>query len=88
MLNIKLDDEYKIVSDSNNYMLQKLGQGQGEKNKGKETISTIGYYGSLEFALKSYKQLLIRESDITTINELLAAIKAIDLKIEKVLGGS
>ena len=75
MLNIKLDDEYKIVSDSKNYMLQRLGEGQGEKNKGEMTVNTIGYYGSLE-------------SDITTINELLTAIKAIDLKIEKVLGGN
>lgn len=88
MLDIKLDDEYKIVSDSNNYMLQKLGQGQGEKNKGETTINTIGYYGSLEAVLKGYKQLLIRESDITIIDELLAAIKAIDLKIEKILGGN
>lgn len=88
MINIILDSKYKLVSDSRNYVLQKMGKVQEGENKGDDTLTNEGYYGSLESALKSYKQLLIRESDIRNIEELLAAIKEIDKKIEKVLGGN
>lgn len=88
MLKITLDKKYKLVSDSKNYMIQKVGQVQDGEKKGDETITTMGYYGSLESALKNYKELLIRESDIETIEELLSTIKEIDKKIEKILGGN
>lgn len=88
MLNIQLDKKYRIVSDTSNYIIQAIGAVREGKNKGNETITVEGYYGSLESALKGYKKLLIRESDITTVDELLKALKRIDEKIENILGGN
>ena len=88
MLNIQLDKKYRIVSDTSNYIIQAVGVVREGENKGKETITVSGYYGSLESALKAYKRLLIRESDITTVDELLRTLKEIDIKIENVLRGN
>lgn len=88
MLEIQLDDTHSLVSDSMNYVLQRRGIVKEGKNKGNETFTPIGYFSTIENALKAYKQTLIRKADITTINELLIAIKTIDKHIEDILGGN
>ena len=88
MLKIDLDGKYQLSSDSMNYILQVKGTVQTGKTKGDDTLVAVGYFSTVENALKAYKECLIKETDIKTINELLVAIKKIDKHIEKVLGGN
>ena len=88
MLNIKLNLNYKISSDNMNYTLQKVGTIKEGKNIGEETIANVGYYSTIENALKAYKQVLIRGSDIDNITELIKTIKQIDEHISEVLRGN
>lgn len=88
MLKIKLDDGHRIVADSNCYTLQRVSIAKEGEKKGDEVYSPIGYHGTLESALKAYKELRIRHSDATTIQEVLEVVREIDLKIENMLGGS
>jgi len=49
---------YEIESiDDNNYAVNKIGISDGEKTKGQETLSLVGYFNTLESAAKRIAQL-------------------------------
>lgn len=83
-MKIKIDNKYQVTADSMNYILQEK---KTSKDKEKDYVVNAGYYGTITNALKAYKKIQIRNSDVTTINELLKFIKEIDKKIELVLKG-
>lgn len=83
-----IDDNYQIVSDPMQYILQekKIIKESKEENKvGTEYYDNIGYYGKIVQALKGYKELEIRKSDVTSIDELMALIYKLDKKIDDLL---
>lgn len=86
-MNIKIDKEYKLTSDSRSVMLVKTWIGQEGKSKGKEQESNVGYYASVQGALKDYLRIQTNLSNATTIKELLADVKKIEKTIEEVLKG-
>ena len=86
-MRLKLDDEYVITADSSCYTLQRSTIGKEGKNKDKEVNYPVGYFGTLESGLKAYKELRVKQSDATTIQEVLEIVKGIDRKIENILGG-
>ena len=73
---IILNENYRIRTDTYNYILEekKIIQDEQSKNCGKERYSIIGYYGTLE-AL--YKGIIEREikADITLLNNIEKIIK-------------
>lgn len=87
-MKIKIDDKYQITSDSMQYILQEKKQSKNDEREVKEYYVNAGYYGTFASALKNYKELQIRNSDVTTIDELMKFIKELDDKIEKLLGGN
>ena len=89
-MNLQIDDDYQIVSDSLNYILQekKVVADASKGNVGKEYTVNVGYFGKIHTALQAYKELCIRNSDVSTITELMELIKKLDKKIEKFLEGN
>jgi hypothetical protein len=87
MVNIPLDDKYTLTSDSMNYIIEETKVIQDGERKGEKYKTAYGYYGTVETALKGFKELKIRTSDAKSIKELLKVSKEIDKKIEKILGG-
>lgn len=87
MINIPIGDDYRVVSDANNFMLQKGRVSEGEKTKGETMWVTVSYHGKLEGALISYKDFKIKESDATSIQILLRDIEKIEETINEVLKG-
>jgi|GEM_PF-3159406 len=86
-MNIKIDENYSLKSDDRNVMLVENKVKQEGKNIGEPYENTIGYYGSVQAALKAYARLKTNLSEATSIKELLADVKRIDKKIEEVLKG-
>ena len=94
-MNIKIDDNYRITGDSMQYILQerkerkeiKIDPKTG-KLEDKYYYVNVGYFGKIYYALQAFKELQIRNSDVTSIKELMKLIKELDFKIEKLLGGN
>lgn len=86
MLDIQLDKEYKLTSDSMNYILSKKSLTPNEKT-GEYTWTGIKFYSTITGVLQGYKELTIRTSDCTTINEVLEVSNGIDTLINSVLKG-
>lgn len=82
-MKIKLDEKHQIVSDSRQYLLQEIKVVSTGEKKGETYEDTLGYYSKIENALKAYKELRIRNSEATSIDELLELIKLLDSKIDK-----
>ena len=87
MVNIPLNDKYTLTSDSMNYIIEETKVIQDGSKKGETYRTVYGYYGTVEAALKGFKELKIRTSDAKAIKELLEISKETDKKIEKILGG-
>lgn len=83
--------DYKIESDSNNFILKakkivQEGRLTKEENIGKEVYSTIGYYTSIEGILKAIPtQVLLDNDDLKTIVKKLNVIKIQIEEIRKAL---
>lgn len=84
-MKIQIDDNYQIVSDSMQYILQETKEVMEGENKGLPYVTNVGYYGKIYSVLRSYKELQIRNSNVTTIKELMDLIKSLDEKIEALL---
>ncbi len=66
--------EYVITSDSLCITLNEKKKVQEGENKGKEYLSPIGYYGSVESCMEGLLQLKIRKSEATSLKELINEI--------------
>lgn len=85
---IIIDKEYVINADDNCYRLDIKGKVQDEnsKNYGKETLTTYGYYSTIESALRGYikaktRKYIAKETE-NTLDELLEEIKRFEEIIE------
>ena len=87
-MELKIEQDYKITSDSLQYILQERKVVIEGDKKGKEYWVNVGYYGKIYQALRSYKELQIRNSSVTTARELMDLIKKLDEKIETLLLGN
>ena len=93
-MNIKLTDTIRVETDDLNYKLIETvvvtegGKGKKAKveNVGTERDNILGYYGSLQSALKGFMNLEIKRCDAKTIQEVLDNIKRIEKTIDKILG--
>lgn len=86
MINIQLDKDYRITSDSMNYILEKRSS-EPNKKTGEYSWRQIKWTSDLSTMLKTWKELKIKTSNSTTINEILEVVKKTDKKIDKILKG-
>lgn len=88
---IQLNNGYRIsASENKSYQLEIVGTYETGKNAGEEKVNTIGYYGSIESALRAYLSRLIhdrvRDEDLR-IEELIYAVEQIQSEIRELMGG-
>ena len=81
--NIKIDDKMSIISDPNQYILREL-KGLSEKG-GTENYETIGYFPTVASALKDYVEVTLRESDCTSIKQLIELHEQLEKKIDELI---
>lgn len=87
-MKLVLDNRYQITSDTYNYILQERKTTKIDDGETKEYEVNIGYYSTITNALKGYKELQIRTSNVATVNELINLINELNKKIEKFLRGN
>lgn len=75
-MNIQIDSEYAIKSDSNNIMIAKTS---GERD------FIIGYYPDLESCLKGFLSMKIKQSSAETIKELTEELKSLQQAINSLV---
>lgn len=84
-MKIMIDDIYGICSDENNYILFELKtRGEKAKNVGEQVEANIGYYGTIQQALKGYAKISTRQPNQDGYKELLQKLDAIEQAILKV----
>ena len=82
---INLDETYIIKSDENNYILCELRvASDSAKNAGETIEKTVGYYGTIQQALKGYAKISTRQPNQDGYKELLQKLDAIEQAILKV----
>lgn len=87
-MNIKIDETYSIKSDLRNIMLVENKITEKGKNKGKPYEDYVGYYATIENALKAYLNFRINTSQATNFKLIMDEIKDIRKTIEKALEGT
>ncbi len=80
MLCLKLID-YQISSDAYNYILQERREATRGKNVGKEIVVDLGYYSTLEGALRALLHKELTGSDHVSAEMLLARIEQAEKRI-------
>lgn len=82
---INLDETYIIKSDENNYILCELRvASDSAKNAGEIVEKTIGYYGTIQAALRGYTKISTRQPNQDGYKELIQKLDAIEQAILKV----
>lgn len=80
-----IDEKFGITSDENNFVLFELKVlGEKSKNAGELTEATVGYYGTLQAALKGYAKYALRSSEAKGLKEVMAKLDAIEKAIMNV----
>ena len=84
-MKIMIDDTYGIYSDEANIVLFELKtKGEKSKNHGEQVEANIGYYGTIQAALKGYAKISTRQPNQDGYKELLQKLDAIEQAILKV----
>ena len=83
MVNIQIDDKMSVISDANQYILREF-KGLSEKD-GTENYETIGYFPTVESALKDYVEVTLRESNCTSIKQLIELHEQLKKKIDELI---
>lgn len=82
-MKIQLDENYRITTDPLNFILEEKRIAQSGKNKGNEIWVNIGYFGTLRPLLKDYIKTNIKNSNIDTIEGVLARMDELEENINK-----
>lgn len=83
MINIQIDDKISVISDANQYILREF-KGLSEKD-GTENYETIGYFPTVASALKDYIEVTLKESDCTSIKQLIELHEQLEKKIDELI---
>lgn len=83
MVNIQIDDKMNVISDANQYILREF-KGLSEKD-GTENYETIGYFPTVASALKDYVEVTLRESNCTSIKQLIELHEQLEKKIDELI---
>lgn len=71
-MNIRINDKYRITSDSANFILEEchIGDKEGSMSFGKEVWKQVGFYQSINGLLNGLLRRTALESDAKTIQGL------------------
>jgi hypothetical protein len=92
MLEINIDNDYRIISDDRNFILQckriitgenTRGREVNPENIGKEVWEDEGYYKRISHLIEDYCRIKTLKSNAKTFDELLNVLKEIQKKIDK-----
>ncbi len=82
---MKLDKNYRLISDEHNYILQRKVPLLSNKRAGKtKEWRNVGYWKDLGQALASYARQSIRDDMPSTLNELIALERALSTQIRRI----
>ncbi len=82
-MNILLGDNYKLKSDSMNYILQRKNIVQDGENKGKESWVNVGYFGRIEQLVNLLVDLEIKRSNVEELGDLIKVVREVENNIVK-----
>jgi len=94
MLEIKIDDDYRIVSYEHCFALQKKriitgenikGKQPKQENIGKEVWNDDGYYRTLRALFEDYARKKTLKSNAKTFQELFSILRDIENKIKHII---
>ncbi len=82
---MKLDKNYRLISDDHNFILQRKVPLRSKKRAGKtKEWRNVGYWRDLGQALASYARRSIRDDMPSTLKELLVLERALGAQIEAI----
>ncbi len=82
---MKLDNNYQLISDEHNFILQRKVPLRTKKRAGKtKEWRNVGYWRDLGQALASYTRRSIRDDMPSSLKELLALERALGAQIEAI----
>lgn len=88
-MNVQINEDYRLISDKHNVILQeKYGKVDNETKEktGKYDFKDVGYYPTLEMALKGFVKKATLNSKATNLKELLEEIKSVKQLISELSG--
>ena len=84
-MEIQIDDEYKLKTDKLNFMVgYNSVSSEDSKNPGETVFKPIGFWSTLEGALKGYKKYVLLNSEAIIPDEILGKLKEVDQNIENI----
>jgi hypothetical protein len=87
MLELKLDDNFRIITDNHNFILEKYENTMDIKTKeltGNYKWKTCGYYSNkLEYALKAYVIESMRDEGKSEVHNLLDRLNELEKVIKR-----
>lgn len=83
-MQININKDYRLASDPCNIVLQKRNVYKKGKNAGQEKWESIGYYNTLEQALKGYIDKRVKSSDAESIKEMLGICQDMKAEVENI----
>ncbi len=82
---MKLDKNYRLISDEHNFILQRKVPLLSQKRAGKtKEWKNVGYWRDLGQALASYARRSIRDDMPSSLKKLLALERALGAQIEAI----
>lgn len=97
-LNIQISEDFKIISDSHNVIVQRKHtvdptkspnwaqlEAKGASSQVREEWRDVSYHPTLEQAVKSMLRKKVVNSDATTLTEVLDEIKRFETEITAIL---
>lgn len=81
-MRIEIGDKYLVTADQYNYILQERKVAKEGKNVGSEYLQTVGYFTRISQLVTTLIQLEVRQSDIASLSEMDAIIKAVGNQCE------
>ena len=82
---MKLDKNYRLISDEHNFILQRRVLLRSKKRAGKtKEWRNVGCWKDVGQALASYARQSIRDDMPSTLNKLLALERALGAQIERI----
>ena len=79
-MQIQINDQYRISSDSHQWIIQ-----QRRTRKGVDGWKSISYHTTIDAVVKHLGQRMVRESDVTTLVDALVAIENVTTTLSQAL---
>ena len=77
---IPINEQYRITTDPYQWIVQKK-----RSRKGKEDWESQTYHPSIQSALQSFGEFMVRQSDATTLTDALAEVESITTTLSQAL---